>query len=277
MNKQGRVFISYAHSDKDWAIRISNALSQKDIEVWNDTFNVGDYLLDKLQYIYESSDYVLVLISKDFNKSSYLEMEISSFLQISKQRKISIIPVLIETTKVPEIFFNSHVINIAKDFNKGIDSICNKLKILPDIDLEYLSPIDFTNFVYDLLKEYGFKNLTWHYSDHVDFGFDLMGSYWGNDPFGFKREEKWLIEIKFYNQERFSINTINMLIELYNRNRSPYTKVLLVTNGILTSVVEDYLREVQSKEHIPISILDGNTIKKLVIRRKKIITKYFSK
>lgn len=277
MNKQGRVFISYAHSDKDWAIRISNALSQKGIEVWNDTFNVGDYLLDKLQYIYESSDYVLVLISKDFNKSYYLEMEISSFLQISKQRKISIIPVLIETTKVPEIFFNSHAINIAKDFNKGIDLICNKLKILPDIDLDYLSSIDFTNFVYDLLKEYGFKNLTWHYSDHVDFGFDLMGSYWSNDPFGFKREEKWLVEIKFYNQERFSINTINKLIELYNRNRSPYTKVLLVTNGILTSVVEDYLKEIQSKEHIPISILDGNTIKRLVIRRKKIITKYFTK
>lgn len=277
MNKQGRVFISYAHSDKDWAIRISNALFQKGIEVWNDTFNVGDYLLDKLQYIYESSDYVLVLISKDFNKSSYLEMEISSFLQISKQRKISIIPVLVETTKVPEIFFNSHVINIAKDFNKGIDLICNKLKILPDIDLEYLSPIDFTNFVYDLLKEYGFKNLTWHYSDHVDFGFDLMGSYWSNDPFGFKREEEWLIEIKFYNKERFSINTINKLIELYNRNRSPYTKVLLVTNGILTSVVEDYLKEIQSKEHIPISILDGNTIKRLVIRRRKIVTKYFTK
>lgn len=277
MNKQGRVFISYAHSDKDWAMRISNALSEKGIEVWNDSFYTEDYLFDKLQYIYESSDHVLVLISKYFDKSAYQGMEISSFLQISKRRKISIIPILIETTKMPDIFLNSQVVNISKDFNKGISRIYDKLKILPDINLEHLSPIDFTNFVYDLLKEYGFKDLTWQYSDHVDFGFDLMGSYWNSDPFGFKIEEKWLIEIKFYHQERFSINAINKLIELYNRNRSPYTKVLLVTNGILSSVVEDYLKEIQSKEHIPISILDGSTIKKLVIRRKKIVTKYFTK
>lgn len=279
MEKKNRIFISYSYSDKESAIRITEALREKGVEIFYDSnsMSIGDSLFNSLQYVYESSETVLILLSKNYYESTISKLESDEIFKIARKRKISIIPVQIENCKIPDSLLNFEIINISKDFEKGIDRIYDKLKILPEINLDNIGVVEFQNFVYDLLKEYGFKNLTWHFSDHVDFGFDLMGKYLNKDPFGFKTEETWLVEIKYYRAERFSISTINQLIDLYNKNRVPNTKILLITNSILTSVAEDFLKDVRNKEYIPISILDGNTIKKLVLKRKKLINKYFSK
>ncbi|MBI5324442.1 MAG: TIR domain-containing protein [Ignavibacteriae bacterium] len=278
-DKKNRVFISYSYYDKEYGEKITNALRYKGIEVFIDLdpINTGSYFFKRLQYLFESSDTVLILISKKFNDSTLTHKESEDLFNFAKKRKISIIPVQIENCNIPDSLQNYQTINISKNFEKGIDSIIRKLEILPDIDFDKFSPSEFINFVHDLLGEIGFKNLIWSYSDHYDFGYDLMGTYWNKDPFGLRTRETWLIEIKFYRSDRFSINSIIELFNLYYSNKDPNTKVLLVTNSILTSTAEEYLNDIKTKKNFPVTILDGNALKKLVLKRKSIINKYFRK
>lgn len=279
IEKKNRIFISYSSTDKVYAERVADALRDKGIEVFIDSesINVGDNIFERLQYQYESNETVLLLLSKGFHESMFSQIEGEKLFNISQKRKISIIPIQIENCKIPDSLRNFSIINISNNFEIGIEKIIDKLKILPEINLEKFQPAEFVTFVHDLLKEYGFRNLTWQYSDVCDFGFDLMGCYWNKDPFGNKTEETWLVEIKYYGEDRFSINSIEKLIALYNTKRVPNTKVLLVTNSILTSVAEEFLKGIRNKENVPVSVLDGNAIKRLVAKRKRLINRYFRK
>ncbi len=279
MNKKNRIFISYSYSDKAFADRVINALRHKGVEVHGDleTINAGDFLFERLQYLYESSETVIILLSKSFYESVYSEIESDELLHIAQKRKISIISVQIENCKIPDTLMNFPVINIAKNFDRGVENIIEKLKILPEIDFEKFSATEFEKFVHDFLTEYEFKNLSWNSSGYYTFGFELMSTYYNRDPFGQKTPETWLIEIKFYRDDRFSINSIRQLIDLFKSNKKPNMKVLLVTNSILTSVVEEFLNEIKNKDNIPIFVLDGNALKKLAAKKKNLINKYFKK
>jgi hypothetical protein len=274
-----KIFISYSQADYLMAKRIINELHRNGINNIEDLkdINIGASISDAIKYSFAKSDAILILLSKNYHESSSSHMDDLSFLKQSQKRKMVIIPVHIDNSKIPEKYFNYSMINLVNNFDVGIKNIVDKISLLSEIDLEMLGHNTFTNFVCDLLKEYGFSNLTHYASDHVDFGFDLSAEHWSRDPFGFKAKEHWLIEIKYYGQDRFSINTIQHLIDLYNNNREPNTRILLITNSILTSVAEEYLNNIKKSKNIPISVLDGNALRRLVLKRSRLIRKYFTK
>ena len=274
MNNKNRVFISYSYKDKLYADKISSVLINNNIEVFSDNnIEVGEKIFEKHQYMYEASETMLILLSKHFFNSESSLDESEQLFNLSQKRKITIIVINLDNCKVPNYLQNFLQINILKDFDKSIEQIIEKLKRLPEINLNKFTPYDFEIFVSDLLKEYKFTNLILQHSD--DSNFDLIGNYWNKDPFGIKTKETWLIEIKYYGADRFSLNSILKIVSLYNINRKPNTKVLLVTNSILTSVAEDFLNKIKNEDNIPIHILDGNAIKGLIARRKRLINKYF--
>ena len=110
--------------------------------------------------------------------------------------------------------------------------------------------------------------------NHPDLGIDFIADNFNKNPFGITRKETWVIEVKFYQNERFSINTIKQLFE-YKRNMLPAdSKMLLITNSILTSVAEEYLNDIQKMENTQIEVIDGLVLKNLIARRKKLISKF---
>lgn len=276
--KKKRIFVSFNRLDREEAIKIIHSIEIRGIEVYKDSDIEGNsHVLNQLQYLYEFSETVIVIISQNFYRSNFSELELEELIKIAKKRKISIIPVHIDNSPIPIYFINYQVIHLTKNYEKGIEAIIDKLKILPEIDFKSFSNSDFNQFAYDLLKEYGFKSITWHYSDHFDFGFDLMAEYQNKDPFGNIKLETWLIEIKFYSEDRYSINSINQLINSFNKTSGQNANILLITNSILTSITEDYLNNLKRKENIPITIVDGNALKKLVSKKKNLINRYFSR
>lgn len=277
MNKKQRVFLSYSYQDKDKVALIITKLIDSGIEVYSEnSFSESNSLEIKkdLKYIIEASEIVLVVLSKNFLNSEWANFELTTFLKESHKRKITVIPLILEKSPIPYDLLNYEIINLSNNFESGIEKIIKKLKVIPEISFENFSPKEFENLIADLLKEYDFNNIQ-SQQFPKDFGIDLKAEYANKSPFGIKRKEYWIVEVKFYKKERFSINTIQQLVD-YKRQLLPANlKLLLVTNSILTSVVQEYLDNYQKIENTQIEVIDGLLLRQLISTRKRLLDKYF--
>lgn len=277
MNQKKRVFLSYSYQDRDKVDLIVDKLIKSGIEVYFDSNLTATNSLSikqNLKYIIEASETVLVVLSKNFLKSEWANYELSAFLNESHKRKVTVIPIIIEKSSIPSDLLDYEIINLSNNFEGGLEKIIKKLKVIPEISFDNLSPFEFENLIADLLKEYYFFNIqSQHHSK--DYGIDIKAEYESKSPFGTTRKEHWIVEVKFYKQERFSVNAIKHLIE-YKRHLLPADlKLLLVTNSILTSVVQDYLDNYQKIENTQIEVIDGVLLKQLISKRKRLLDKYF--
>jgi len=270
-----RIFLSYNYNDKDQIDSIVHEFQKNSIDVWFEFKDLksGINWNNEIRYQIESSDTLIVFLSKNFINSKWSQEELAQFINESQKRNINIIPVALERVKVPNDLSNYSVLNLynSKD---ALNKLIYKAKTLSEITFDKFSPWDFENFIKDFLKEYGFTNIR-HQEHSNDIVFDYKADYKRKSPFGINQIEHWLIEVKFYKKERFSINAIQQLIE-YKRNLVPADlKLLLITNTIFTSVVEEYLKDFQKIENTQIEVIDGLLLKKLIVNRKNLLNKYF--
>ncbi|MBT3258191.1 MAG: TIR domain-containing protein [Deltaproteobacteria bacterium] len=274
MNYKNRVFLSYCSADRETAHLISEKLSTENIKIVGDyDFDPGSNVLDNLRYLVETSEIVLLLLSKKYVQSAYTDYELQKFLDESQKRKITIIPVVIERCKVPLQLKYYNIIHLYNDFEKGLEKVRRQISTIPQISFSDFTPHSFEEFIHQLLTEYGFINIR-REKNSPDFGIDFIAENFTRNPFGMIRKETWVIEVKFYKNERFSINTLKQLFE-YKRNILPAdSKMLLITNSILTSVAEEYLNDIQKIENTQIEVIDGLVLKNLIARRKKLISKF---
>ena len=277
MNKKHRVFISYSYNDKQVANRITDRLLNEGIEVVSgiDKIQAGHSYLEEIKYLYESSEIIIVLLSESLFRNDKFQFEFPRFFfDEARKRKVTIIPALVDKCSIPSDFLEFEIINLTTNFDKGLEKIIQKLKVIPEISFESFQPREFEEFIYDLLKEYGFKNIQIEQITS-DRGVDFIGEHFSTNPFGIKKRETWLVEVKYYREVRFSISSIKQLVETYKYIGKEDAKILLITNSLLTSAAEEYLEEVRKYSNIDIDLLDGLTLKKLVSRKKRLLTKYF--
>jgi len=276
-DNRNRVFISYNYNDSSIALRISDSLRNENIEVVFDykDISIGLNVFDQIRYMYETSETVMVLLSQSLFNSEFFRFEFPKyFFDEARKRKINIIPVLVEKCQVPSDFLEYDTINLTSDYNKGLQRIVQKLRIIPEISFEEFTPILFEKFTYDLLKSYGFKSIQREQRIN-DFGIDFIAESFFKDAFGFPNKEVWMIETKFYREERFSINSLNKIIESFKYINRIDAKILLITNSVLTSVAEEFIEDTQRNKNIEIKVLDGAKLKKVVAKRKRLLKKYF--
>jgi hypothetical protein len=274
MNNQ-RVFLSYSYKDKEKVDRVASELRNSGIDIWYDyqDIDVGSDWNKKIRYEIESSDTVIVFLSKSFLSSEWSQRELWQFLNESEKRSINIIPVALERVRIPSDLSGFLILNLYNS-EVALEKLIHKVKTIPEITFDKFSPWDFENFIGDFLREYGFINIK-HQELSNDRGFDFQADFKRKSPFGTTQVEHWLVEVKFYKKERFSISAIQQLLE-YKRNLLPADiKLLLVTNSILTSVAEKYLYDFQKIENTQIEVVDGLLLRKLVARRKRLLDKYF--
>lgn len=279
MNKKQRVFISYSYNDKQVANLITDKLLNEGIDVVSgiDKIQAGHSYLEEIKYLYESSEIILVLLSESLFRNDKFQFEFPRFFfDEARKRKVTIIPALVDKCNIPSGFLEYEIINLTTNFDKGLEKIIQKLKVIPEISFENFQPREFEEFIYDFLKEYGFKNIQRERITN-DRGVDFIGEHFSTNPFGIKKRETWLVEVKYYREERFSISSIKQLVETYKYIGKEDAKILLITNSLLTSAAEEYLEEVRKYSNIDIDLLDGLTLKKLISRKKRLLTKYFLK
>jgi hypothetical protein len=86
-------------------LRKGLSITQAGIEVFTDysQLRAGQEIFEQLNYLFESSDTVLILFSRNLFESDYFKFEYPrEFFEITEKRKINVIPVL--STRIIHFF-----------------------------------------------------------------------------------------------------------------------------------------------------------------------------
>ncbi|MCI0486072.1 MAG: toll/interleukin-1 receptor domain-containing protein [Blastocatellia bacterium] len=97
-----KVFISYSHSDKEWARQLAETIASTGLAVWFDEFDIkpGQQLVDALEKGLRESDAVILLINSENINRPNLFFEIGAALGMNKTI-IPVVPKDFEAHKLP--------------------------------------------------------------------------------------------------------------------------------------------------------------------------------
>jgi len=125
------LFVSYTHSDKEFAKRLSLDLSARGFPVWWDDWEigVGDSIVQKVEAGINTSAFLLALLSSESIKSKWVQREIGSamMVQLSEERGITILPLLLQDCEVPLFLRLIKYADFRNDYEVGLSALLNKL------------------------------------------------------------------------------------------------------------------------------------------------------
>src|SRR5437588_12116925 len=92
-----RVFLSCATEDRGVAIKIAEALEARGVSVWFDlSIPLGNSLSRRISELISASDYLIVLISQNAQKSDWVTYELTTSARKElTARDITLLPVII--------------------------------------------------------------------------------------------------------------------------------------------------------------------------------------
>ena len=131
-----KVFISHAHTDESLVKKVVTVLEDAGLEVWDDTREImpGDNWADKVAQALQESDAMVVLLTPDALRSSWVRWDIEYALGEPGYRK-RLIPVLVGDPKefpkeeIPWILRHLRMITLAEHAKEeeGIRQIARAL------------------------------------------------------------------------------------------------------------------------------------------------------
>ena len=103
--KGPKVYISYTRDDAEWVHRFAEALSQQDIEVWLDDWQVsaGQPLREALEDGLRSSDAIVSVLTRGNAQNPNVFFELGVALGLGKPL-IPIVPADLESSALPSVF-----------------------------------------------------------------------------------------------------------------------------------------------------------------------------
>jgi len=270
------VFLSYASEDKEAALRIATALRQSGIGVWFDDWEIqpGDSLAAHVASTIAAKDVLVILLSRASVGSPWLRQEIMPVLNRDlSSRAITVIPAVLDDSDVPPELARYGSVDL-RDIPMGIQSLVQQLGEVPRIDFSVLDYRRFEQLVADLLIARSFSvQLS---SVTRDLGFDMLASYRTRDPFGAEHDEVWVVEVKYYRDQRVSINTLRQALGLLMTSEKA-SRGLVVTNGHLTSVARRFLHESSRRYGFQLRVIDGAELTRLLLQHPVLVERYFGK
>lgn len=127
--RKNHVFISYARSDRRWALWLGDRLSKQGFEIFMDTTSVptGQSFIAELNKVIESSDLVLALLSPSYFQSVWCQQENAA----AAAGKVPIIPVLVEPGEVQGFLKNYNWADLTSDRESGLSAVIQAAERLP--------------------------------------------------------------------------------------------------------------------------------------------------
>lgn len=128
-----RIFISYSHSDSEFAGKLDAELRKNSIDVWIDRKEilVGDSLIEKIREGIDSSQYVCAVLSKNSILSSWVKNELDVAMnQQIENKEVKVLPLVIENDIELPLFLKGKLyidFSRTKDFNDGVNQIMRRV------------------------------------------------------------------------------------------------------------------------------------------------------
>jgi len=266
-DRRSRVFISFDYEhDASAAALIARSL-QRDfvVELTGTQFHPGQNVRSAILEAIESSDILVILLSRAALDTRWVEAETAMELSLeSKRRDIDLVPVLLEPCEVPEGLRDRLTVDLSEDGALGVGRLIARLKGDRAIDFKALNGQLFERLVRDVLEYEGFAVTP--AGDGRDMGYDFAGR---------RGSESWLVQVKHYSQKRVSVAAIHEIAKRL-RGMDSDANALLVTSGQLTSVAQEYLRDTSDQSGAHISVIDSVELKQLIAKHPDLIDKYFA-
>lgn len=130
-----KIFISYSHEDKEFALRVYNSLSvTKDIEPWIDELDIkyGESIPRKIFEEINESDFIFVLLSKYSVNSGWVKKEIETKMSVEiSTSKIQVIPIIIDNLdrgQIPKILATKKYADLSINYQNGVERLIESIK-----------------------------------------------------------------------------------------------------------------------------------------------------
>jgi hypothetical protein len=120
------IFISYSHKDSQFVDKLAHQLVQHDVRVWLDRWelHVGDSLISRIQQAITGASALLVILSKSSVSSPWCEKEMNSgLLRELEERRVVVLPVLIEDCQIPLFLREKLYADFRSDFDAGLQIV----------------------------------------------------------------------------------------------------------------------------------------------------------
>jgi hypothetical protein len=117
------VFISYAHSDKDFVDSLAEQLVLRNAHVWVDRWelNVGDSILNNVQNAIQDASALIVVLSKASVQSEWCKKELSAGLMRElDERRVVVLPAILEDCEIPVFLREKMYADFRKNFDVGL-------------------------------------------------------------------------------------------------------------------------------------------------------------
>jgi hypothetical protein len=140
------VFISYSRSDSKFVEKLAHQLVAHKAYVWLDKWElrVGDSLLEKIQDAVEGSSALLVVLSKASIESEWCKRELNSgLLRELEEKRIVVMPVLIEDCKVPMFVRGKLYADFRSNFDEGLRALLEGIAAVTSTSLGRLDEPEF--------------------------------------------------------------------------------------------------------------------------------------
>lgn len=112
------IFISYNHSDKDFAEALALNLVRARQNVWIDKWelNAGDSLIERIENALGDADAILVLLSKTSVQSEWCKKELrSGLVRELEEKSVLVIPLVLDDCKIPLFLKEKLWVDFRKD------------------------------------------------------------------------------------------------------------------------------------------------------------------
>jgi hypothetical protein len=117
-----KVFISHSSADKPFVRLLKNDLNLNDIETFfdEDSLDLGDSLLGKLQEALDDSSHFLIVLSKNAVNSEWVLYELDAAMKLYDSKMLAkVIPIKYRDCEIPAILSNLIYCNLANETIKG--------------------------------------------------------------------------------------------------------------------------------------------------------------
>lgn len=152
------VFISYAHSDKDFVDSLAGQLMLRNAHVWVDRWelNVGDSILNNVQNAIQDASALIVVLSKASVQSEWCRKELSAGLMRElDERRVVVLPAILEDCDVPVFLREKMYADFRKNFDVGLRLLVDAIAKVTTSDQGRIQEPDGTT---DWSVDWGFRD-----------------------------------------------------------------------------------------------------------------------
>jgi hypothetical protein len=152
------VFISYNHRDRQFVRRLAEDLRRAGIRAWVDEYEIlpGDSITEKTTQGINTSDYMLVVVSKNSVNSSWVSKEVSAaFMRDPESSSRRVIPLKIDDTALPPKLGDILYVDFSTGYVEPMERLVSFLyKKQPDSVAEVSQLVDARDFAKEIHKEF---------------------------------------------------------------------------------------------------------------------------